>query len=525
MGQIWLTSDTHFGHAKVAALRGFDSVAEHDRAVLGNLRRVLRDGDELWHLGDVTLGPNREHALAQIAELPGSHHLVLGNHDACVDRDSRAVTKRGFLRVDQLTDDDEVLSVADDLTACWVQPTRIVRKHVSEPLIRISGPRVDALVTADHRVIYQSFDKIYVPKWRECVASEFRPNSKTGFVTSGRGLRVDSPILDEAIRLAAWLHTDSHFNGRTWNFYQRESKAEVIRRLLPSGQFTERSRTRDILAIDGTALARASETQIEFYVRTGEFNQSLTDLVPDRNHLAPWVWQLSERQVDLLVFEWEYTDGTVPTSQKLQTRGRTGARARTTTVLYCSRSDLRRELMALMTANGWRTSETEYRPGHWRINATKRLVTSQPRLEVEEQDYQGEVWCLTVPTGRFFIERNGLLHLTGNCHPLNSNGHRRQAMYRRAFHTVQTTARINYQGLRLMLSHFPYEGDTDGRGVDRYVSWRLRDESAPLLCGHTHSAQRVTRTSKGTVQIQVGLDAWGLRPVTIHDAVREAGLL
>ena len=108
---------------------------------------------------------------------------------------------------------------------------------------------------------------------------------------------------------------------------------------------------------------------------------------------------------------------------------------------------------------------------------------------------------------------------------MNPNGHLHTHEYLEAFASVQTVARINYQGLRIMLSHFPYEGDTDGRDVDRHVGWRLRDEGELLACGHTHSKKRVTRTSKGTVQINVGVDAWDMRPVRLHDALTEAGVL
>lgn len=65
---------------------------------------------------------------------------------------------------------------------------------------------------------------------------------------------------------------------------------------------------------------------------------------------------------------------------------------------------------------------------------------------------------------------------------------------------------------RVMLSHFPYEADhTDD---PREPQWRLRDEGAVLLHGHTHSA---SATATGLPrQIHVGWDAWR-RPVTAHE--------
>lgn len=79
MGAIWLTSDTHFGHQKVAELRGFDSVEAHDRTILHNLSKIP-SGDVLWHLGDVAMGGWKD-TILPLRTLPFDIHAVLGNHD------------------------------------------------------------------------------------------------------------------------------------------------------------------------------------------------------------------------------------------------------------------------------------------------------------------------------------------------------------------------------------------------------------------------------------------------------------
>ena len=42
----------------------------------------------------------------------------------------------------------------------------------------------------------------------------------------------------------------------------------------------------------------------------------------------------------------------------------------------------------------------------------------------------------------------------------------------------------------------------------------------PLLHGHTHGKEQVTFTSKGTMQIHVGLDAWDLCPIRLSQVFR-----
>lgn len=70
----------------------------------------------------------------------------------------------------------------------------------------------------------------------------------------------------------------------------------------------------------------------------------------------------------------------------------------------------------------------------------------------------------------------------------------------------------------LLMSHFPYDGDS--HGDERYREARLPDNGIPLVHGHTHSSEVVTRSKCGTLQIHVGMDAWDFRPVSLDEVAR-----
>lgn len=106
-------------------------------------------------------------------------------------------------------------------------------------------------------------------------------------------------------------------------------------------------------------------------------------------------------------------------------------------------------------------------------------------------------------------------------HPMHPNGWKHLAVLGQVFASVQTAATIRHGGVEWLLSHFPYSGDHPGT-EDRHPQWRLPDRGQPIFHGHTHAASRVSRSTAGTVQVHVGLDAWGLKPVTLHDAVSAA---
>ncbi|WP_369373744.1 metallophosphoesterase [Promicromonospora sp. Populi] len=59
---------------------------------------------------------------------------------------------------------------------------------------------------------------------------------------------------------------------------------------------------------------------------------------------------------------------------------------------------------------------------------------------------------------------------------------------------------------KVVLSHFPYQGDSHGE--DRYVEYRPADQGGWVVHGHVHDTWR----QRGR-QINVGVDAWGGRPV------------
>ena len=81
MGNIFYTSDQHWGHPHVAALRGFDDVQSHDDWMIERWTRFIGPKDTVFVLGDIAV-QNPQRALAIIGNLPGEKHLVAGNHDA-----------------------------------------------------------------------------------------------------------------------------------------------------------------------------------------------------------------------------------------------------------------------------------------------------------------------------------------------------------------------------------------------------------------------------------------------------------
>lgn len=95
-------------------------------------------------------------------------------------------------------------------------------------------------------------------------------------------------------------------------------------------------------------------------------------------------------------------------------------------------------------------------------------------------------------------------------------------MYAAAFDVVVETNTVLElpNGLDVQVSHFPYALSPQeararrGETSDRFAAWRPVDDGRWLLCGHVHDAWRQSGR-----QVNVGVDAWGGRPVNVDEIV------
>lgn len=82
MGQVWITSDWHFGHNRefLWGSRGFQSVEEMNKEIISRHNELVNYNDDVYVLGDLMLG-NNDVGIAAIKQLKGQFHVIRGNHD------------------------------------------------------------------------------------------------------------------------------------------------------------------------------------------------------------------------------------------------------------------------------------------------------------------------------------------------------------------------------------------------------------------------------------------------------------
>jgi len=103
IGNIFVISDTHFGHANMYNFMEADGapvrkdsnnlpvkMEDFDELMVQNWNDTVKDGDIIYHLGDVYFGLGHQH----LWKLKGRKRLILGNHDNGKDQNLHKVFEK-----------------------------------------------------------------------------------------------------------------------------------------------------------------------------------------------------------------------------------------------------------------------------------------------------------------------------------------------------------------------------------------------------------------------------------------------
>lgn len=102
MSAIWVISDTHFDHARALTFTdqfgkpmrpGFKDVDEMNEYMVEAWNSVVKDGDKVYHLGDVSM---KRSGLRFVSRLKGQKRLIRGNHDVY---DTKEYLEAGFKEI------------------------------------------------------------------------------------------------------------------------------------------------------------------------------------------------------------------------------------------------------------------------------------------------------------------------------------------------------------------------------------------------------------------------------------------
>jgi hypothetical protein len=411
-------------------------------------------------------------------------YMLGGNHD-CHDTETEALTKRGWLHHDQITDDDEVLSFDPDSGAAKWQPIlrRVVREHSGE-MVSVSTQSVNFRVTPSHRILCR--DRDWKRDWREWkfITADSLP-ARVALPVSGLSEAAGVDLSEDQIALAGWILTDGTIywagNSPRITLYQSKDGSEITRLLDALGlEYRYSVRNRAVANVCGRKLVSPPLPQQEWTL-TADASREVLKFLPEKGRLPDWCQQLSQRQFEVLLDALVAGDGTWDGVDPA---------AKNVAVLHGEKAFLD-SVQALAVQHGWYARISVARQTDYRLNLCRRdTIQFETKPATERVNYTGTVWCLTVPLGNFMVRRNGAAHFSGNCwsgsgDPLKWIARQAGALYQ------PSSARLKLQfpnGREVIVNaRHDFAGHSQynpAHGVAKALMFGVRDHIA--VAGHRH---------------------------------------
>lgn len=326
---------------------------------------------------------------------------VVGNYgDYCADEETEILTRRGWLRWDDVQEGDETLAVNDQGRSEWTVIESVFRELRDRKMMSMESQVHSSLTTPDHRWLTR--DHAGRAEWRTT------ETLKHGHSIPLTATRADHPqeakYVDPLVETVAWFWTEgwTHAQGGCVNAYLSQSRTA-------NPEHCDRIEAA-LTALAGPASVRTGRTvswsmsERTDGVVTYRLGQDLTaavlDAAPDKVVAPEFLTALTQAQLDLFIETSVDADG-----------WRTSGARR---ISQASEARTRAFEMACALA-GVATSTVE-RDGVWYTTVLKSRFFRPALTRREEVDYQGMIWCPTLKHHNWLARRNGKVFFTGNTH-------------------------------------------------------------------------------------------------------------
>jgi hypothetical protein len=338
------------------------------------------------------------------------------NH--CVDYNTEALTKRGWVFGGELTLEDELLTKNQETGKLeWQKPTALNHyPHVNGDLYEFDHKAISAVTTSNHRWLIR--DRRYGDK---CVTTQDFVKRANGWWSIHRtgelGKSDDDELTDDVLELIGWFLTDGNIekplrNSIRITFYQ--TKKENVRRIDALLSRLGLAHRRDERAF-GSIVWRFSANP-----RNGNglgLARFLRDTFPQRLLTQEFIVRLSRRQARHLVDVMMLGDGTTKGQKTFYTKTEKGAdvfQFLLTVAGIASKSEA-------VDRRGEEGNFSEKMPNiptpglTWKVRLYGRDKSQITKKQIRRVQGDGRgVWCPSVPNGFFVARRNKKVYVTGN---------------------------------------------------------------------------------------------------------------
>lgn len=295
----------------------------------------------------------------------------------CVLAGTEVLTPKGWQTIETIQNGDTVLQW-DKGATMWAQAEPFTTDYRGT-LFKVEGEQIHQELTANHRV----------PHWNSRGTFYVDP----AFAVAGKSqinIPLASPFYGGSEHMPRWwamLMADWSWTGRGWQAaFRKERKVERF-------------------------LALAQEFNIEFTEQNSARDGYRRFYIPGYTECplnwGPWVFNVEQSDLSDLVEEARHWDA--------HDRG-------SGFIFYSARESVAEwfAIAAQLAGRGTTTRITEQNEGSysdstmWSVNVKKRNFAQVMRKHWSTREFEGPVYCLTVPSSFFVIRSKGKISITGN---------------------------------------------------------------------------------------------------------------
>lgn len=306
----------------------------------------------------------------------------------CVDKQTEILTMAGWKKHFEVNYETEFVTVNMKTKELEVQkPSALLIKRYKGEMIECKGRSYDALLTPNHRTIYK---KSNGNVWKIKAAKDIKKRNLLPLGTNGL-IKESTVFKDEFVEIIGWIITEGSF--------REDGSICIVQYKKDNNQ-----RIRDLLQILGFSFFVKKRGDIVVNVNP---SKEILKMLPKKELTFEFLNMLSRVQLEKLYGVMIDGDGWRSTTNE------SFIQLNRTTI------DAFQYLCVLIgRASKWYVrTVASYKGKHFGKNDMNIVSVKKNKytngLRVNAREYDGVIWCPTVPNGTIFARRNGHVYPTG----------------------------------------------------------------------------------------------------------------
>lgn len=323
----------------------------------------------------------------------------------CVDTETEALSKRGFLKYNELTLEDELLTLDLNGDSQWSKVLEVFSNNVVTDMYEYKARNFDAFVTKNHRWIIHNAKRKYEIRESNKLQTHHKFIPKTVLNDIG-GVK---SLEDDYVRLLSWIFSEGsyqrqkgkHGKEKGWTICITQSekvnidKCAEIRRVLLSNGIKPKEYRQTNYKVSGCIDFKFAY-QIAKDIRTR---------FPNKRPDARFAMSLTREQSKIFIDTFVSADGW---TDKSGTKAITQKDKQTVDIL---------NMIGVLAGYAVSVVKPSVN-GCYTVRFTQFPVIYTGELNPKIiKDWKGKIWCPRTSVGTFYARRNGRCYWTGNTLP------------------------------------------------------------------------------------------------------------